>query len=128
MNIEFDHKLDPLLGRIEVVPQDIGRVFMNVLTNAFEALRDCWQDDRSFRPLVRVESHRTKDFVEIRISDNGRGVPKEIQDKIFNPRETGEGAGLGLSMSYEIVAAHGGALELDTQIVEGASFVIRLPN
>lgn len=129
--VGIDASYDEGLGRIDVVPQDMGRVFMNLLHNAFEAINERYRKNAgTFEPKVSVTTKRERDLVEIRISDNGTGVAPDIRDKIFNPffttREVGEGAGLGLSMSYEIVAAHGGALELDGAD-EGATFVIRLP-
>jgi signal transduction histidine kinase len=133
MVVRIDASYDAALGRVEVVPQEMGRVFMNLLNNALEALHERLQrGEPDFEPVVRIRTSREPDHVEIRIEDNGLGVPRSIRDKIFNPffttREVGAGAGLGLSMSYEIVAAHGGALELDHDSAEGAVFVIRLPN
>lgn len=133
MSVTINASYDTELGRIEVVPQDIGRVFMNLLNNAFEALHErLIKEGPVFEPTITLSTSKNSAFVEIRFVDNGIGIAPAIRDKIFNPffttREVGDGAGLGLSMSYEMVAAHGGALEMENDREEGATFVIRLPN
>jgi signal transduction histidine kinase len=92
-----------------VIPQDIGRVLLNLINNAFQASAGV------VSPLVQVSTKRMESVIEISVSDNGPGIPDNIKDKIFQPffttKPTGQGTGLGLSLSYDIVKAHGGSLE-----------------
>jgi signal transduction histidine kinase len=133
MSVTVEGSYDKELSRLDVVPQDLGRVFMNLLNNAFEAMHDRFlKGDAAYEPKVFLSTSGKEAYVEIRFVDNGIGVAASIRDKIFNPffttREVGDGAGLGLSMSYEIVAAHGGSIEYEEGDEEGAAFVIRLPH
>jgi signal transduction histidine kinase len=113
-NADFKTDLDPDLPKVNVVPQDIGRVLLNLINNAFQActnsefIPDSYQDHNSkFKPLVTVSSKNLGDTIEISVSDNGPGIPDAIKDKIFQPfftsKPTGQGTGLGLSLSYDIV-------------------------
>ncbi len=133
-NAKFDAHLDPTLPNINVIPQDIGRVILNLLTNAFyavnERLRQA-QPDNHYEPTVTVSTKKMGDTVEITVSDNGNGIPQKVLDKIFQPffttKPTGQGTGLGLSLSYDIVKAHGGELKVETTEGEGSEFIIILP-
>ncbi|HPI72407.1 MAG TPA: GAF domain-containing sensor histidine kinase [bacterium] len=133
-NIKIETRLDPEAGSLEVVPQDISRVFLNILANAcYETNRKKSTMDSQFVPLLKVSSRRVKDGVEVRIRDNGSGVPEEIRDKLFLPffttKPTGQGTGLGLSISYDIVVhEHKGMLSFETAVGEYTEFVIFLPD
>ncbi|WP_075349924.1 tetratricopeptide repeat protein [Algoriphagus marinus] len=132
---EFSHTLDPNLKKIEIIPQEIGRVLLNLINNAFYAVNERLKSNpNSYHPQVNVTTKWLGDAVEIRVSDNGNGVPEPIRDKIFQPffttKPTGQGTGLGLSLSYDIVKAHGGELSMITREGQGESgseFIIKLP-
>jgi signal transduction histidine kinase len=115
------------------VPQDIGRVLLNLINNAFQASssKASAKADSDFKPQVVVSTRSTNNHVEITVSDNGPGIPDSIKDKIFQPffttKPTGQGTGLGLSLSYDIVKAHGGELRVTTITSEGSEFVVSLP-
>lgn len=119
---------------VEVVPQDLSRVFLSILNNACYAARERARAlGGPFSPMLSVRTYDRGDRVEIRIRDNGKGIPPGILDKIFNPffttKPTGSGTGLGLSMSYEIVVGqHKGEIKVDTQPGEYAEFIIVLPS
>jgi signal transduction histidine kinase len=121
------------IGEITVVPQNIGRVFLNVLNNAFYAASQrSKQEDEDFEAKVVVRSRRIEDKIEIRIEDNGIGIQPELRDKIFEPffttKPTGSGTGLGLSLAYDIVTKeHGGDLRVESELGKGTSFVVTLP-
>ena len=131
MHTDFQNDL-PL---ITVVPQDIGRVLLNLITNAFHAVSEKKKKEqeagRAFEPAVSVGTKKRRNDLIISITDNGNGVPADLVDKIFQPffttKPTGQGTGLGLSLSYDIVKAHGGELTIANEPGIGASFVIRLP-
>jgi len=131
-NAKFETRLDPTLPKVNVVPQDIGRVVLNLINNAFYAvtLRLSKGED-SYQPTVWLATRKLNDTIEISIKDNGPGIPDSIKDKIFQPffttKPTGQGTGLGLSLSYDIVKAHGGELRVETIEGEGSEFVIQLP-
>jgi signal transduction histidine kinase len=132
-NAEYKLDLDPTLPSINVVPQDIGRVLLNLINNAFQASssKASAKADSDFKPQVVVSTRSTNNHVEITVSDNGPGIPDSIKDKIFQPffttKPTGQGTGLGLSLSYDIVKAHGGELRVTTITSEGSEFVVSLP-
>ena len=132
-NIKIETSLDPDVGSLEVVPQDISRVFLNILANAcYEANRKKSTQDSQFVPLLTVTSRRVRGGVEVRIRDNGDGVPDKIRDQLFLPffttKPTGQGTGLGLSISYDIVVhEHKGALSFETIEGKYTEFVIFLP-
>jgi signal transduction histidine kinase len=133
-NITIEIDYDKTLEKINVVPQDISRVFLNIINNACYAAYDRKKkgSDNNFSPILKVSTKNLKDKVEIRISDNGNGIPKDIIDKIFQPffttKPTGEGTGLGLSLSYDIVTKqHGGEIKIESKEGEGAEFVISFP-
>jgi two-component system, NtrC family, sensor kinase len=133
-NIALERDFDPAIKPIELVPQDITRVFLNLFSNAFYAAnkRARANADGHFRPALRVATHDAGDAVEIRVRDNGVGIPAEIRDKLFQPffttKPTGEGTGLGLSISYDIVTQqHGGAIAVDSQEGVFTEFTVWLP-
>ncbi len=127
-NITIEKDYDKTLEKIKVVPQDISRVFLNIINNACYAAynKKKKSSDNSFSPILRVSTKKLDGKVEIRIGDNGNGIPADIIDKIFQPffttKPTGEGTGLGLSLSYDIVTkVHGGELKIETNTSEGLS-------
>ncbi|MBC2839787.1 ATP-binding protein [Robiginitalea sp. SC105] len=132
-NASMETDFDPDLPRASVIPQDIGRVLLNLLTNAFHAVQERQkQVEAGYQPTVTVSTKKTNAGVEIRVTDNGGGIPEGIREKIFQPffttRPTGEGTGLGLSMSYDIVTkGHGGNLEAQSKPGQGSTFTIFLP-
>ena len=120
------------IGNINIIPQDIGRVILNLITNAFYAVDEKRKSGiENFEPVVSVSTKKTNDKVEIKVSDNGNGIPQKIVDKIFQPffttKPTGQGTGLGLSLSYDIVKAHGGEIKVESKEGEGSEFIIQLP-
>ncbi len=127
---------DSSIGSIQIVSQDIGRVILNLITNAFyvvnekKALRQ--DQGNSYDPTVSVRTRKLDGKVEIKVSDNGNGIPQKVLDKIFQPffttKPAGQGTGLGLSLSYDIVKAHGGEIKLETKEGEGTTFIIQLPD
>ena len=128
---------DETIGKINVIPQDIGRVLLNLFNNAFYAVkRPSPLKGEYYQPTVSVSSSRFlsgegRGEVVIKVCDNGPGIPQNIVDKIFQPffttKPTGEGTGLGLSLSYDIIKAHGGILKVETKEGEGTEFIIELP-
>jgi two-component system, NtrC family, sensor kinase len=133
-NITMEREFDPAMKPIELVPQEIARVLLNLFGNGFYAAnkRASGHTDCSFRPVLRVATRDTGDSVEIRVRDNGIGIPSEIRDKLFQPffttKPPGEGTGLGLSISYEIVAQqHGGTITVDSEQGVFTEFTVRLP-
>ncbi len=132
-NTEMKTDFDESIGKINIVPQDIGRVLLNLINNAFyavsERLRQA-QPDSHYEPTVNVSTKKINDKVEIKVTDNGNGIPQNIVDKIFQPffttKPTGQGTGLGLSLSYDIVKAHGGEITVETTGGSGSTFIIIL--
>ena len=131
--VAMDTDLDENLGKVNVMPQDMGRVLLNLITNAFYAVNEKRKkNDEYYRPIVTVSTRKFDDHVEIQVRDNADGIPKEIIDKIFQPffttKPTGEGTGLGLSLSYDIITnGHGGELTVETIEEKGTTFIIQLP-
>ena len=134
MKTDFDDRI----GNIHIIPQDIGMVILNLLTNAFYAVTEKKKQlGAGFEPTVTITTKKLVPLsgrpqgVEVRVTDNGNGIPQKVLDKIFQPffttKPTGEGTGLGLSLSYDIVKAHGGELKVETKEGEGTVFVILLP-
>ena len=122
---------DESIGKINIIPQDIGRVILNLLNNAFYAVDEKKKQLRDeYNPIVTVSTKKTNGRVEIRVADNGNGIPQKVLDKIFQPffttKPTGQGTGLGLSLSYDIVKAHGGEITVKTKDGQGSEFVIQL--
>lgn len=132
-NCALETDFDSNLGRVTVVPQEIGRVLLNLFTNAFYALHQRQRaGEETYQPTIRVSTKRLANQVEILVNDNGTGIPETVKDKIFQPffttKPTGEGTGLGLLLSYDIVTkGHGGTLTVESRVGEGATFIIRLP-
>ncbi|MDE3213860.1 MAG: hypothetical protein KGM98_11555 [Bacteroidota bacterium] len=131
-NAEMDTDFDPDIGTVPLVTQDIGRVLLNLVNNAFYAVADRQkQETENYQPRVSVLTRKTGDQVEIRVKDNGSGIPEKLVDKIFQPffttKPTGSGTGLGLSLSYDIIKAHGGTIRVSSEQGKGTEFVITLP-
>jgi len=136
-NATMETHFDEHIGQININPQDIGRVILNLLTNAFYAVNEKKKlQPRDYEPLVTVTTKLISPpsggrGVEITVRDNGMGIPQKILDKIYQPffttKPTGQGTGLGLSMSYDIVKAHGGELKADTKEGQYSEFSILLP-
>ncbi len=139
-NASLETNYDTTVGEINIIPQDIGRVILNLITNAFYAVNEKKKapglKEENYEPTITVStrgvsSHSGAGGLHISVSDNGNGIPRKVLDKIFQPffttKPTGEGTGLGLSLSYDIVKAHGGELKVETKEGEGSVFVISLP-
>jgi signal transduction histidine kinase len=123
MKTDFDEHI----GIVNVIPQDIGRVILNLITNAFYAVSEKkkQQHDTGYEPTVSVTTKKSGNKVLITVSDNGNGIPQNVLEKIFQPffttKPTGQGTGLGLSLSYDIVKAHGGEIKVNTLSAEAAA-------
>ena len=148
-NADFKTNFDPELPMVEVIPQDLGRVLLNLINNAFYSVAEkSKQNIQGYKPEVIVTTRRTSNTehrtsntkpspsgnlsVEICVKDNGNGIPDEIKDKIFQPffttKPAGQGTGLGLSLSYDIITkGHGGKLKVETRPAKGTEFIIELP-
>ena len=131
-NAKFETNLDPALPAINVVSQEIGRVVLNLINNAFYAANERKKKETSnFEPVVMLTTRKEASQLIIEVADNGNGIPNHIKDKIFQPffttKPTGQGTGLGLSLSYDIVKTHGGELQAETKEGKGTTFSIRLP-
>jgi len=131
-NATFETHFDQSIGKINILPQDIGRVLLNLFNNAFYAVNEQKSKNHiSYEPTVSVSTKKIDNKVEIKVKDNGNGIPQNILDKIFQPffttKPTGEGTGLGLSLSYDIIKAHGGEIKVESKDGEGSEFIIQLP-
>mgnify|MGYP003644277204 CR=1 FL=1 len=131
-NAELITDFDENIGKVNIVPQDMGRVILNLITNAFYAVNEKKQRDINFKPIVTVSTKKSDEHITISVSDNGNGIPEKVKEKIFQPffttKPTGQGTGLGLSMSYDIITkGHGGELLVTTQQGEGTTFKIIFP-
>ena len=124
------------IGNINIIPQDIGRVVLNLINNAFYAVAEKKkQQPEGYEPTVTVKTSKNPlsggRGAEIKVSDNGNGIPQKVLDKIFQPffttKPTGQGTGLGLSLSYDIIKSHGGEIKVETKEGEGTTFIIQLP-
>ena len=135
MNTDFDESI----GKVNVIPQDMGRVILNLFNNGFYAVsekqkaesRKLKAEKQKYEPTVSVCTQKVNGHINIRVKDNGIGIPQNALDKIFQPffttKPTGEGTGLGLSLSYDIIKMHGGELKVESKENEGTEFVIELP-
>jgi signal transduction histidine kinase len=131
-NAKMTTDFDATVGKINIIPQDIGRVILNLITNAFYAVNEKKKLLKDgFEPVVSVSTKKLENRITISVKDNGNGIPKHILDKIFQPffttKPTGQGTGLGLSLSYDVVKAHGGELKIETNEGEGTEFIVQLP-
>jgi signal transduction histidine kinase len=132
-NIALENSYDQTIPPVSIVSQDLSRVILNIVNNAFYAAHQKkLKLGETFRPAVRITTRNAGDCIEIRIRDNGTGIPKDAVSKIFNPffttKPTGSGTGLGLSLSYQIVVdQHGGTIQVETQEGEFTEFAITLP-
>jgi signal transduction histidine kinase len=138
-NADFKTDFDNSIGKINIIPQDIGRVLLNLINNAFYAVDERQKITKEnlptgqagYQPTVFLSSKKNGDKVILTVKDNGSGIPQNIVDKIFQPffttKPTGQGTGLGLSLSYDIVKAHGGEIKVETKEREGTEFIIQLP-
>jgi signal transduction histidine kinase len=130
-NATIKTDFDKAIEKINVVPQDIGRVLLNLYTNAFYAMNEKKkQQGENYELVVSVSTKKLNNKVEVRVRDNGSGIPQKVLGKIFQPffttKPTGQGTGLGLSLSYDIIKAHGGEIKVETQDGQGAEFIILL--
>ncbi|HRG83303.1 MAG TPA: ATP-binding protein [Chitinophagaceae bacterium] len=131
-NAKLETDFDDRVGKLGIIPQDIGRVVLNLINNAFYAVNERKLiEEPGYEPGVYVSTRKMDDKIEIRVKDNGTGISAKAADKIFQPffttKPTGQGTGLGLSLSYDIVKTHGGELKVETKEREGSSFIIHLP-
>ena len=131
-NATLKTDFDETIGNINIIPQDISRVMLNIITNAFYAVNEKKkQQEDKYEAIVSLVTKKISNTIEIRITDNGNGIPQNIVNKIFHPffttKPTGQGTGLGLSLAYDIVKAHGGELKVETKEGEGSTFIIQLP-
>ncbi len=136
-NASTKTNFDDSIGMIKIIPQDIGRVLLNLITNAFHAVSEKRKSPgvettgEKYEPTVTITTKKENDRVVITVADNGNGIPEKILDKIFQPffttKPTGQGTGLGLSLSYDIIKAHGGELKVKTREGEETNFMILLP-
>jgi len=123
---------DKNIGKIDIVPQEIGKVIVNLVNNAFYAVNEKQKQNISgYEPTVILTTAKHNGKIEIKVKDNGNGMPQKILDKIFQPfftsKPTGQGTGLGLSLAYDIVKAHGGEIKVETREGEGSEFIVQLP-
>ncbi len=136
-NAKFETQLDNSIGKINIIVQDIGRVMVNLINNAFYTVSEKKkapeppEGEAPYEPTVVVATKNLGDKIELRVIDNGNGIPQKVLDKIFQPffttKPTGQGTGLGLSLSYDIIKAHGGEIKVETKEGEGTEFIIQLP-
>jgi signal transduction histidine kinase len=120
------------IGQVNIIPQDIGRVLLNLYNNAFYAVAEKQKtSNEGYQPTVSVTTKKVNGEVEITVADNGNGIPEKVLDKVFQPffttKPTGQGTGLGLSLSYDIIKAHQGKIDIRNKPGEGAEFIITLP-
>jgi len=136
-NVTLKTEFDSGIEKLNVVPQDIGRAILNLINNAFYAVTErrnrspSIEGTQPYEPIISVSSSGTNGAVELKVKDNGIGIPHKLLDKIFQPffttKPAGQGTGLGLSLAYDIVKTHGGMLEAKTREGEGSEFIMQLP-
>jgi signal transduction histidine kinase len=142
-NATLKTDFDPSIGKFNIIPQDIGRVLLNLINNAFYAVNEKSKEAvKGYEPEVTISTRLLDDSKNalirqsansliISVKDNGNGIPQKVMDKIFQPffttKPTGQGTGLGLSLSYDIVKAHGGELRVDSKEGDGTEFIIQIP-
>ncbi len=132
-NSDIQTDFDPAIGNINIVSQEIGRVLLNLYNNAFYAVLEKSKEQRKdYEPCVLVSTKKTGDKIEIRVKDNGTGIPPSVSDKIFQPffttKPAGQGTGLGLSISHDIIRSHGGEISVSSKEHEGTEFIVLLPS
>jgi signal transduction histidine kinase len=132
LDVALETAFDSSLPKIEVIPQEVGRVLLNLYNNALFAVGEKKKElPEGYEPAVLVSTKLIDNCVEIKVADNGYGIPPQHLDKVFQPffttKPTGQGTGLGLSLSYDIVKAHGGEIKIDTVDGQGTTFIVRLP-
>ncbi len=130
-NASINTDFDKSIGNINIIPQDIGRVLLNLYNNAFYVVNERRKvEGVGYVPTISVSTKKVDNKIIIAVSDNGNGIPQKVVDKIFQPffttKPTGQGTGLGLSLSYDIIKAHGGEIKVETKEGEGAVFIIQL--
>jgi signal transduction histidine kinase len=131
-NVKMETQFDEQAGMVNIIPQDIGRVLLNLFNNAFYVVSEKKKSNPSgYDPVVSLTTHKLDHKIEISIKDNGPGIPEKIKEKIFQPfyttKPSGQGTGLGLSLSYDIVKSHGGEIKVESSEGVGSSFSILLP-
>jgi signal transduction histidine kinase len=137
-NAKFETSFDKNVGEINIIPQDIGRVILNLINNAFYAVNEKKRTPQSasgggviYEPTVTLTTVKDNGKIGIKVRDNGNGITQKVLDKIFQPffttKPTGQGTGLGLSLAYDIIKAHGGDIKVETKEGEGSEFMIQLP-
>jgi two-component system NtrC family sensor kinase len=131
-NATIKTDFDNSIGNINIIPQDIGRVILNLLTNAFYVVDEKKKSGiPDYEPTVCISTKKINGKIEISVNDNGNGIPQKVLDKIFQPffttKPTGQGTGLGLSLSYDIIKAHGGEMKVESKDGEATTFIIKLP-
>ena len=132
LKTNFDPDLSSAGGRTNIVPQDIGRVLQNLYINAFYAVNEKKKKQQeNYMPTISVSTKKENENILVSVRDNGNGIPQNLVEKIFQPffttKPTGQGTGLGLSLSYDIIKAHGGDINVEAKEGEGTEFTIRLP-
>ncbi len=131
MQVVLKTDFDPAISNVSIIPHDIGRVLMNIYNNAFYSVTEKKKTHRGYNPEIAVSTKKTNDRVEITVKDNGNGIPENIINKVFQPffttKPTGQGTGLGLSLSYDIIKAHGGEMKVKSVVKENAELIITLP-
>jgi signal transduction histidine kinase len=131
-NATIQTSFDKGIGKLSIVPQEIGRVLLNLFNNAFYTVAEKRKktQDETYEPKVIVSTKKLSDKIEISVKDNGNGIPEPVLDKVFQPffttKPAGQGTGLGLSLSYDIVKAHGGNLKVESTEGDGCTFSILL--
>ena len=131
-NVDVRSDFDPTIEKVNVIQQDIGRVILNLITNAFYVVGEKKNSNPDYEPVVTVNTKKAGDKILISVRDNGNGIPQKVLDKIFQPffttKPAGQGTGLGLSLSYDIITkGHGGELKVETKEGEGTVFIISIP-
>jgi signal transduction histidine kinase len=130
--LEIQEDFDEQVGEVDAVPQDLGRVVLNMVSNACYATNDRrLEGEAGYAPTLKIRTADAGDRYQIRIRDNGRGIPNEVLEKMFNPffttKPTDQGTGLGLALSNDIVREHGGEIRVETAVGEFTEMIIDLP-
>jgi two-component system, NtrC family, sensor kinase len=130
-NVKLGTSFDPTASHLDIIPQEIGRVLINLYNNAFYSVHEKFMSTNDYVPTVNLVTQKNSDWLEIMVVDNGTGIPEHIRNKIFQPffttKPTGQGTGLGLSLSYDIIKAHGGDIIVESKLGEGSMFTVKLP-